>query len=522
MRFLKAFKNPALYLAIIVSLGACTKKEVADGLIRMRLPSDPPTLDWTLATDNVSKEVITPIQEGLLGPTTGSEVEPALAESWTIDPSGKVYEFVIRENAKWSDGQPVLAQHFVDAWERLLSPATGSEYAYFLFDIKGAEDFQSGKSKDFSSVGVTATSERNLRVELKHAASYWIFIPTFWVTFPIRKDLIEKHGDKWTLPENIVTTGPYILKEWQRESRILLDRNPHFYGFEQITSAPKQIEFRTVKEGAIAVTLFRNKQIDIVRDLPPIQVPTLSKMPEFTSANQLRGYYIGFNVKDPLVADVNVRRAIAMAIDRSELAKILAGIVEPTTSWIPPGMLASDPNVGIKFDAQKAKELWDSIKDKPKNIEIWFDSGERNKIVGENLQSQIKKNLGLDLVIQVQEWKVYLKTLTSATPSLWRLGWGADYPDPDNFMNLFMCNSGNNNTKFCNKDYDKWVQEAASTQDKTKRIELYTKAQKLMLEEEVAFIPMFTEKALHLVAPHVKGFSVNPMGDFSFKRITLE
>lgn len=523
MNFCRARKPViAIFLSLAaLGLGGCTKSAAKDGIVRMRLPSDPPTIDWTLATDNVSKEVIIPLQEGLLQPTNDNKVEPALAESWTIDPAGLIYEFTLRENAKWSDGAPVVAQQFVDSWERLLTPATASEYAYFLFDLKGAEAFQSGKTQDFSTVGVKAISDRVLRVELKHAASYWINVPSFWLTFPIRKELIAKYGDKWTQPENLVTTGPYILKEWKRESRISLARNPHFYDFDKIKDAPKHIEFRSVKEGSIAVTLFKNNEIDIVRDLPPIQVPTLSKMPEFVSSNQLRGYYIGFNTKDPRVSDIKVRQAIAMSIDRSELAKVLAGIVDPSITWIPDGMLASDQSIGVKFDPQKAKEIWASLKTKPENLEIWFDSGERNKIVGENFQSQIKRNLGLDLVIQVQEWKVYLKTLVASTPSLWRLGWGADYPDPDNFMNLFTCSSGNNFTKFCNQDYDKWITEAASTLDTKKRVELYTKAQKLLLEEEIAFIPLFTEKVLHLVASHVKGFEVNKMGDFSFKRITL-
>ncbi|HVJ63745.1 MAG TPA: peptide ABC transporter substrate-binding protein [Bdellovibrionota bacterium] len=524
MTFSRTLKQTlsTLSLGVLVALGACSKSSKDAATIRMRIPTDPPTIDWSLATDSVSKEVITPLQEGLLNQTTGTDIEPGLAESWTIDPTGKIYEFTLRQGAKWSDGAPVTAQQFVDSWERLLNPATASEYAYFLFDVKGAEDYQSGKTKDFATVGVKAVNERLLRVELKHAASYWIHVPSFWVTFPIRKDLIAKFGDQWTLPGNLVTTGPYMLKEWKRESRILLEKNPNFYGFEQIKNAPAKVEFRTVKEGAIAVTLFKNKEIDILRDPPPIQVPVLSKMPEFVSSTYFRGYYIAFNTKDPRVADVNVRRAIAMSIDRNEIGKILAGVVTPSKTWIPSPMLGNDESLGIDYNPEKAKELWNGLKNKPQNVEIWFDSGERNKIIAENFQSQVKKVLGLDLVIQVQEWKVYLKTLSSATPSLWRLGWAADYPDPDNFMNIFTCSSGNNFTKFCSKDYDKWINEAAGEQNPKKRVELYTKAQKMLIEDEVAFIPLFTELALHMIAPRVKGFHVNPVGDFSFKRITLE
>lgn len=505
---------------LTLSLGSsCSKPETDTNILRSRLPGDPPTLDWNLAMDNVSREVINALQDGLLEQSEEAKVQPALAESWSVDKTGTVYEFIIRENAKWSDGQPVLAQHFVDSWERLLNPTTASEYAYFLFDVKGAEAYQSGQTKDFSTVGVKAVSDRKLVVELRHAASYWINIPTFWVTNPIRKDLIAKHGDKWTMPGNLVTSGAYSLKEWQRESRILLEKNPGYYDADVVANAPAKIEFRTVKEGSTAVTLFKGKQLDIVRDLPPVQLPTLSKMPEFQNNHHLRGYYIAFNTKDPLVSDVNVRKSIAMSINREELSKLLTFAIKPTKSWIPEGMLGYTENVGIDYNPEAAKKLWNSIKNKPQKIEIWFNSGEQNKIVAENVQSQVKTVLGLDLEIQIQEWKTYLKTLSSATPAMWRLGWGADYPDPHNFMDLFMCNSGNNFTKFCDSKYDKSIVEASGSSDPNKRVEIYTRLQKQLLEQEVAFIPLYNERILHLVSQRVKGFKVNAMGDFSFKRI---
>ena len=520
---MKRIKFLALFLVIFCTAISCTgSKQSNDGIIRMRLPGDPPTLDWAMATDNVSKEVINPIQEGLVIQGKGVEVQPAMAKSWEISKDGTLYTFTLRDNAVWSDGVPVVAQHFVDGWERLLNPKTGSEYAYFLFDVQGAEDYQSGKIQDFSKVGVKAVDDQTLQVKLSYPASYWIHVPTFWVTYPVRKDLIKKFGDKWASAENMVSNGPYSLKVWQRESRILLEKNPRYYDLESIKNSPEQIEFRTVKESSIAVTLFNNGKLDIVRDLPPIQLPTLSKKEEFVSSNQFRGYYVAFNIKDSKVKDPRIRKAIALAIDRTQMEKALHGAVSATKSWIPKGMLAYDESIGISFNPEEAKKLWSEIKNPPKAIEMWFDSGERNKIVGENIQSQVKKVLGIEIKIQVQEWKVYLRTLVNDPPTFWRLGWGADYPDPDNFMNLFTCSSGNNNTRFCSKSYDAAIKEAAGSQDEGKRVELYTKAQKQLLEEEVAIVPLFNEKNMHLVSQRVEGFYVNEMGDFSFKRITLK
>lgn len=521
MNFSNAFKSIACGFLFTLFVGACTAAKQQNDLVRMRLATDPPTIDWALAVDATSLEIITPVQEGLLSQDTQSKVEPALADKWTIDASGKVYEFHIRDNAKWSDGQPVLAQHFVDAWERLLNPSTASEYAYFLFDVQGAEAYQSGKSKDFSTVGVKAIGEKQLQVTLKNAVSYWINIPTFWVTYPIRKDLIAKYGEKWTAPGNLVSTGPYVLKEWQRESRVLLEKNPNFYDAEVLAKSPNKIEFRTVKEGSTAITLFKANQLDIVRDLPPVQIPTLTKMAEYHSVPQVRGYYVGFNTLDPKVKDVNVRKAIALAINEKELGKVLNDTIRPSKSWIPEGILGFDDSLGLQYDPKKAVETWNLVKNKPESIEIWFNSGEQNKVIAENLQSQVKKVLGLELVIQLQEWKTYLKTLSTATPTFWRLGWTADYPDPNTFMDLFTCKSGNNFTKFCNASYDTAVYEAAKLTDNNKRVEIYTRLQKQLLEQEVLFIPLFNEKVPYLVSQRVKGLVMNPMGMFSFKRIRL-
>ncbi len=503
-------------------LSACTggaDKNLANR-IRMRLPTEPPTLDWNLITDNVSKEVIGNMQVGLLGHDQETKVEPALAESWTTSEDLTVHTFTLRKDAIWSDGVPLEAQHFVDGWERALNPATGSEYAYFLFDVKNAEDYQNGKVTDFSEVGVQAVDKHTLKVTLKGPVSYWLHIPTFWTTFPIRKDVVSKHGDKWTDPENIVTLGPYNLKERKRDSKIVLVKNDRFYGAASV-SIP-EIEFRIVKDDSVAVSLFDTGDLDIVRTLPPTQLRSLASRPEFKQSPYLRLTYFGFNINDPAVKDPKVREALVKAIDREELVKLLHPMVQSTKSWIPLDLDGSNKDVGISTDIEGAKKIWAEIKNPPKKIALWFDQNETYKLVAENLQAQWKRNLGVEIELSSQEWKVYLKQIASKAPAVWRLGWGADYPDPDTFMGMFKCNSGNNHTGFCSKRFDELVTKASQIADMGERTKLYTEAQQIFLEKDIAMIPLFQEQSLHLVSQRVEGFKVDLIGDFLFKRLRLK
>lgn len=510
----------SLFALFLLTFTACTGKKDVSNRIRMRLPTEPPSLDWSLATDNVSKEVIANIQSGLLTHDDDTKAIPDLAESFTVSRDGKTYTFKIRANAKWSDGKDLTAQHFVDSWERVLNPKTASEYAYFLFDMIGAEDYQSGKISDFSKVGVKALDDKNLVVSLKGPATYWVHIPTFWITYPIRKDIIEKYGDRWTDPQNIVTAGPYILKEWQRDSKIVLGLNPHYY--ESTSDMIPEIEFRVVKDDSVAVSLFDTGDLDIVRNLPPTQLRVLAKRPEFKATEYLRLTYFGFNIKDPAVADPKVRKALALALDKTEIEKLLFPMAKPTNAWIPLGLAGSDPEAGIESDPEAAKKLWAEVKNPPKMIELWFDQNETYKLVAENLQNQWKRVLGVEVQLSSQEWKVYLKQLSTKAPALWRLGWGADYPDPDTFMALFKCKSGNNNTGFCSAKYDENVSKATQIADGPERNKLYSDAQKIFLEEDVAILPLFQEQSLHLVSQRVNGFKVNLIGDFFFSRLKLK
>ncbi len=488
----------------------------------MRIETEPPTLDWNLATDYVSINILYHLIEGLAEYNDKLEPVPSLA-SWKISKDGKVYTYTLKPHLKWSDGVPLTAQHFWDSWERTLNPATASGYAYFLFDVVGAKEYNEGKLKDPSQLGIKVLDEKTFQVTLKKPATYFATIPAFTVTFPIRKDVIAKFGRTWTEPQNMVVTGPFRLTEWKHDARLELAPNPHYRGpkpkLEKVTAF-------IVTENTTAISMFETGKIQYLSRLPALEIERLKKNPAYRSLPYLRGYYYGFNVTKPPFNDVRVRKAFAHAINRDEVVSLLKGGQTPTGSWIPKGMLGYNAQIGLFYEPKKAKALlaeagYPEGKGFPA-VTFMFDTREDNKAIAERLQAQWQKVLGVKLGVQNEDWKVYLGRLRADPPGLFRHGWGADFPDPDNFMNMFTSYSGNNFTKWKNPKYDAIVEEAAGEASPMKRKKLYDKAQKILSEEEVAIVPLFIDSINILLDPSVKGLRIDSLGLLKINQVEIK
>jgi len=519
MKRLFIFVFCLLGLVIFLWQAGDGEKTTTQAIFRMNLTAEPPTLDWSLATDNVSIRVIENLMEGLASYDEALRPQPAIAEGWDISPDGRVYTFYLRGDVFWSDGKQVTAHDFEYAWKRLLNPETASEYAYFLYDIKNAAAYNAGKIKDASLVGVKALDDRTLRVDLKKQAVYFPSITTFTATFPQRKDLIERFGDRWTSPENLVVSGPFLLAEWRHEYRLRLVANERYYGGRP---ALDEVIFYVVSEETTALTLYETGDLDRV-SLPPIAIPQFKTHPDYVHAPFLRGYYYGFNLQIPPFDQVKIRRAFSMAIDRTEIPKILKGGEIPATSWIPEGMFAHNAKIGLSFNPEKARRLladsgYENGVGLPP-ITLAFNSDPTNQLIAENIQAQWKKNLGVTILLDNLEWKVYLQRLREETPQIFRLGWGADYPDPDNFMNLFTSTSGNNYTHWANATYDQLISDAASEGDPKKRLRDYNRAQRILTESDVPIMPLFFAAQNLLISPDIEGLKVNAMDFIHLKKV---
>ncbi len=491
-------------------------------VFRMSVNSEPPTLDWSLATDNVSFDIITNIMEGLTQFNEKLEVKPAIAKSWSISEGGQKIVFELRKDVKWTDGKAVTAYDFEYSWKRLLNPVTAAEYAYFLYDIKNAFEYNSGEIKDPNKVGIKAVSPHTLEVYLKKPAVYFPSITTFMVTFPQRKDIIEKFGDSWTNPENIITNGPFQLKEWWHEYRLALESNSGYYGKKGNIDF---IKIYIVQENSIALTLYETGALDMLSAIPPVAIPHFKNSSEYINSPFLRGYYYGFNVKKAPFNDVMVRKAFSMSIDREEVTRILQGGEVPTSSWIPKGMFGYNPEIGLKFDPDRAKEFlseagYPNGKDFPEVTAV-FNTDNVNRLIAENLQAQWKRNLNINVHLDNMEWKVFLKKVKVDAPGLFRLGWGADFPDPDNFMNLFTTDSGNNNTRWGNQVYDRLIEQGARETSPKKRQLIYDQAQRILTEEDAPIISLFVAAQNILIKPYIKGFVANAMSILYLKNINI-
>ncbi|MCB9025541.1 MAG: peptide ABC transporter substrate-binding protein [Bdellovibrionaceae bacterium] len=528
---MKAINILSIILAVFLSMG-CTKKKKGDydldpkETFVVNITSEPPSLDWNKSTDTTSALIQDNIMEGLLeynfdDPDLG--LKGSLAKNWSPNEDATKWTFELKKDVKWIDGIEVTAQQFADGWERLLNPLTASEYSYFLYSIKNAREYNQGKIKDFSEVGIKVTGPHSLEVTLVGPQSYFPYLLTHHSTYPIRKDVIKKHGDKWTDPENIVTNGPFRLKVWDHDKAIILERNEIYYGEKPKF---KNILAYMIPEMSTAINLFDKGQIDAQLVLPSTELPVLKKRAEHLESGILSLYYFGFNVKKKPMDNPLVRKAISHAINRNEVTKMMAGGQIPLTSWVPPGMFGYEAEIGTSFDIEKANKLLDDagFKDRSKlpTITLGFNTNENHQRIAENIQSQLKKNLGINVELKNEEWKVYLNTIKMDPPHIFRMGWLADYPDPDNFLNLMTSYSDNNHTQWGNKDFDELIEKAAKELDKGKRKEYYSTAQKILTEIDVPVAPVFSSVVHSLVSKRVKNFPNNSMNRYEFKGIELK
>lgn len=450
---------------------------------------------------------------------------PVIAKSWDILDGGTKIVFHLRDDVLWSDGRKVRAQDFEYSWKRLLDPKTASEYAYILFDIANAEAFHRGAIDNPRSVGVTAKNDFTLEVRLRHPASYFLSLTTFEVTYPQRRDIVGKFGAKWTEPQNIVTNGPFLLASWKHENEIQLRANPRFFLGKP---AIDRVEMYMINEKTTALALYEQGRLDFLdnHSIPIFEKPRLAEQEGFRRVPQLRGYYYGFVTDRKPFDDVRVRKAFALAIDRSVFPKILHGGEEPATSWIPPGMLAQNPEIGLRFNPAEARRLlrqagYPEGKGFPQ-VTLGYNTDEDHKIVAEAVQGMWKQNLGVLARLENQEWKVYLSKLVTDPPDIFRLGWGADFPDPDNFMRLFTSASGNNNTRWKNPRYDRLVDQAAKAWDPKKRVGLYNEAQRILCETDLPIIPLFTTAESTVLRPRFTGLEYNSMSRLLLRHVRLK
>ncbi len=494
----------------------------ADKILTFRLLGEPETLDWNRAHTPFETYILTNLMEGLVGLDSNLKIVPALAHSWKVSSDGRTFRFKLRSNVKWSDGVVLKAKDFVYSWKRLLTPATAASYAYFLYDIENAESYNQGKIKDFEKVGVRALDDFTLEVKLKHSVAHWLYVPTFWVTFPLREDVVQKQGSSWEIPKHIVTLGPYLLSEHVLESKIVMKKNPFYYGKRGNVD---QIVGQVVSDDATALNLYEAGKLDFLTDISLFDLKRLEKRADLKTFPYLKVGYLGWVTDDQYpTSNVKLRRAIAMSIDKGQLAELLHGGQTPATSFVPPLIMGYSKDVGLKFDPIQARaELRASGLDfsRPIRLGLTVLNLEKALVTAQFIQNELKKNLGLEVILYPYDNKTYRSKLNTHAYAGFLTGWSADYPDPDNFLSVFLSYSGNNHSHWKNIMFDTLTNKAAHSLNQLEREKKYIELQKILLQKEAIVVPLYYEPIKALMHSRVRNLELNPVNYLNLKKVDL-
>lgn len=442
-------------------------------------------------------------------------IVPDGAESWTLSPDGMTYTFKIREGLKFADGTAVTAQHFVNSLNRALQPETASYgAAFWLAHIVGAADVAAGTTK--TAAGLKAVDERTLQITTDTTVPYFLAELTFPVAFVVPVHHIAEKGEAWQ--ETAFGTGPFRVKEWVHNQKLVLEPNPYYWAGPVGVA---EIELPFIQDSETAYQLYRTGDLDIMgsqqNPVPAARIPEVNSSPDFHQVASFAVRYVGFNNAKPPFDNVHVRRAFAMAVDKVTLAeRVLNGAVGATDRLLPPGFPGSQlPVQGLPFDVEKARaELKEAGygPDKPLKVTLTFGAEGDNERVATYLQQQWQENLGIEVVIEPLELATFSKNLdiTYQTPEqgleFYLSIWGADYPDPQNFVSQQLrSDSPNNNGHWRNAKFDELAKQADTFFGPAEeRFKLYNQAEQIALDE-VGWLPLFVPRFSVLMKPYVSG-----------------
>jgi oligopeptide transport system substrate-binding protein len=504
---------------------------VVDQVININWGAEPPSLDPGLATDTTSGDVITNIMDPLVKLDKNLEPVPNLAKSWTVSKDGTTVTFTLRDDGKWTNGDPVTAQDFEFSWKRTISPELAADYAYQFFGIVGASEYNACKSSCDAlrdKVGVKALDDHTLQVKLTSPQPWFVQQVAHQSFLAVHPATVEKFGRKWTDPKNIVTDGPFKLARWDHDSRLDLVKWDGWRNADQVKL--KRINGSMITEGTTALRAFEAGELDTSgQGLPPVDLPRLKETPEYAQYPGLGTYYYGLNVKT--VPDVNQRRAMALAIDRQTIIDNIAqGDQTPSNGFTPKGMpgfdtlTAKSPWLPAHGDIDKAKQLMAKVKSPQKDVTLLINNAPGHKEIAVAVQSMWQK-LGLNVTISQQDWAQYLQFLgPPPDPSMdaFRLGWIADYVDAMNFLELWKCGSGNNNTNFCDPSYDKLVEQARKTPDNAQRFGIYKQLEEKLVGKDGAMpiVPIYWYTFVQLERTSIKdSLNVSPLGLTDYSKV---
>jgi len=499
---------------------------------------------------------------------------PAVAERWESNTELTEFTFYLRKNARWSNGDPITAQDFVYSLRRGLNPATASRTSYMAYAIVNAQGYNEGGvfAKDRTTgqflmdghlrkvfpgddtarakmpelagkeivpikdedVGVVAVDDYTVKYSLVNSAPYFVGMMPHQFFKLVPRKAIEQHGDaRWTQPGNIITSGPFKLKEWIPYDRIVVERDPMYWDAANVKL--DAISFYPMTENPTTMNLYKAGAIDASHNhtVPNSWIDLMETMKDYMDAPEMVNEYYQINTTKPPMNDARVRRAFSMAVDRVALAKYRHA--KPLYAFVPEGVFAGYRAVHVAtFDVEQSKKLlaeagyrdaqgnFDPSKFPANEAEVTYNTSDSNRQVAEFLQAQWKQNLGVTIPIKNMEWKTFLATRAALDyKGLARSGWIGDYVDPYSYLSLFYTPRGDNGTGWWDPKYVAMLDDANRTLDPAARYEKLAKAETLLLESQ-AVLPLTVRSTSWMKKPYVKGMYPNPGTMHAWKFVYIE
>jgi oligopeptide transport system substrate-binding protein len=528
-------------LILLVVSGAVV---VGTVLVAYRTQGPPANLIWTAGGEVATLDPtrMTALQDGRVAAALfegltvldAHDLKPraGVASRWTVSPDGLTYTFDLRPDAKWSDGRPVTAEDFAWTWRRALDPKTAAEYAYMLYPIRGARAYYDEMQKtsgegDWTKVGVRVEGPLRLTVELQQPTAYFLDLTAFATYLPVRGDIVERYGERWTMPPQVITNGAYRLVEWRFRSRMRWERNPHYWN---VAAVPlERIELRVFDDLNTALLAYETGAVDMTTVVPGLAIEPLlearrlGKRSDVLYATNLGTYFYRFNCTRQPLTDARVRRALAMAIDRKAVIERAArGGQQPYFTLVPPGMPGYTSPPGLVEDVEAAKRLLAEAGygsgDGLPELAVLVNKGGDHVPIAQMVQQQWRDRLGIRVRIEQVEWKVFLDTIQHLDYQVARGGWYGDYVDPNTFLDMFVTGGGNNQTGWSNAAYDALIARAAKETDAQARMKIFAEAEAILVRETPIF-PIYVYTTTMLVRPGLEGLEPNLMNRIDFAQL---
>lgn len=489
------------------------------------IKDEPASLDPIKAVGLPEAQVSRDLFEGLLNQDSQGRAIPGVALRWQTN-DNRTFLFTLRDDARWTNGDPVTAQDFVYSWRRLVDPANSSPFAWFarLAGMVNAEQIIAGSLAP-DQLGVTAVDARTLKVQLNKPVPYFANLVAHFSLFPVHQKTIEQFGNDWTKPGNLVGNGAFTLKERVVNEKLVLEPNPYYW--DHANTRLTKVTFVPINQESNATKRYLAGDIDITESFPKQMYQKLLKdVPgQVYTPEQLGTYYYAFNTQRPPMNDARVRRALSYAIDRKIIAEKVLGTGEKPAYRFTPDVTAGftpEPNLLQRYSQEEldmqAKALMAAAgygPDRPLILSLLYNTAENHQKIAIAIASMWKQKLGVNVKLTNQEWQTYINSRNSGDFDVIRASWVGDYNEASTFLSLLTSTHSGNIVRFQSADYDRVVNDASMKTDAAARNALYNQAENLLLDA-APIAPIYQYTNGRLIKPWVKGYPITNPEDVAY------